>query len=104
MRRILQWVFRDIDYHFNNLHHVLSSILKEITAMATTLAQLDESIQTLSASVGQLITDVQAFIAKVPPSPDYSAELDKVNTAIANLNDADTGVKTALEPPVPPVV
>jgi hypothetical protein len=69
--------------------------------MSQTLQDLDITISSLLISVGQLVNDVTGLIQKIqatPSAPDFSAEVDQVNSAIAQLTSAHAAAGAILNP------
>jgi len=63
--------------------------------MTATLEQLQAAIQQLTSTQAQFIADVQALLAKLPVSPDYEAEVQAIQNALASLINVDAAVKAA---------
>jgi uncharacterized protein YoxC len=87
----------------------LNSLTQRMDKMATTLAQLDAAIAaenvtltSLVALSNQLITDVNALVAKVGSGADFTNELNAVQANAALLQTASTNVQTADSAANPP--
>lgn len=100
--KFTKWIFRDVILDIlaivKNIQAVLLAILKEQKTMTADINQVDTALSTLSTIVLALAADFQAYIAKVPPSPDFQPELDKVNSTIAALQALDAQLQPAPAP------
>lgn len=70
--------------------------------MATTLAQLDAAIAANTAAVTQVVTDVQALLAKIaasPAAPDFTTEATALQSSVTALQGADAASQAVLNPP-----
>lgn len=68
--------------------------------MATSLAQLDAALASLSGAVTQVSNDITALIAKINAGQDFTNELTTVQSSLSGLQSADASAQAILSPPV----
>jgi uncharacterized protein YoxC len=90
-------------FGYRKLLKILQSIHEDINKMVTTLAQLDTALAANTAAVTQLVTDVQALLAKIAASgsPDFTNEVNQVQSSVSALQGADAASQAVLNPPAP---
>jgi hypothetical protein len=97
-----------------------SAIQQETTALQSLQAQQQANSQALAVAVKQITTDLQALLAKTPPTADFTAEVASINSqlaAISTIASAEQGtvtgatgqvqtddqsIQNVLNPPPPP--
>lgn len=69
--------------------------------MATTLAQLDAALVSLSSEVSVVSSDINNLIAKISSGQDFTSELSSVQASLGSLQAADASAQAVLNPPAP---